>query len=39
MTFRPAVEMGLGMTIAGAVSVTLITVGLVRGRQTRARAV
>jgi DHA1 family bicyclomycin/chloramphenicol resistance-like MFS transporter len=34
MTLRPAVEMGLGMTIAGAVSVSLIGVGLLRGRSS-----
>ena len=32
MTLRPPVEMGLGMTIAGAVSLSLIGAGLLRGR-------
>ena len=39
LTFRPAVEMGLGMTVAGALSVSLIGVGLMLARKRDVRTV
>jgi DHA1 family bicyclomycin/chloramphenicol resistance-like MFS transporter len=39
LTLRPAVEMGLGMTIAGALSVSLISAGLLRARKREVRTV
>jgi DHA1 family bicyclomycin/chloramphenicol resistance-like MFS transporter len=39
LTLRPAVEMGLGMTVAGALSVSLISAGLLRARKREVRTV
>jgi DHA1 family bicyclomycin/chloramphenicol resistance-like MFS transporter len=37
LSLRPAVEMGLGMTIAGLISMSLIGLGVLRGRQQDVR--